>query len=55
MEHYNLRRAIPYLTAQHAQNLFKFRNFYNQMDFRDDMLLVVAKAIIELIDTSGAA
>lgn len=36
------------------QNLSKFRNFYDQMDFSPEQRLANTKAIIKLIDTLGA-
>lgn len=41
------------LIAQKVQNLFKFKNFYDRMDFNIDQRLVITKIIIELIDSSG--
>lgn len=38
--------------AQQVQNLFKFRNFYNQMHLDPDQGLA-SKVIIELTDLSG--
>lgn len=36
--------------TQQVQNLFKFKNFYNQMDFSPKGCVAISKAIIELID-----
>lgn len=34
--------------------MFKFRNFYDHIDFTPDQCLAITKAIIELIDSSGS-
>lgn len=34
--------------SQYVQNLFKFRNFYNHIDFSTEQCLVITKPIIEL-------
>lgn len=36
--------------AQWVQNLFKFKNLYDQMDFHLEQRLAIMKAIIELTD-----
>lgn len=36
--------------AQQVESLFKFRNFYYQMEFSPEQHLEITKAIIELID-----
>lgn len=40
------------ITARQAQNLFKSKSFYDQMDFDSDQRLAIAKIIIKLIDMS---
>lgn len=37
--------------AQHVQNFFKFKNFYDQMDFNAHLCLVITEAIIQLTDS----
>lgn len=39
--------------AQHVQNLFKFMNFYDQMDFNAEQCLASSKAIVELTIHEG--
>lgn len=41
--------------AQQVQNLFKFRNFYDHMNFNAQQRLAITKAIIELIDSFGGS
>lgn len=45
-------KPTPDRIAELLQNLFKFRNFYDQMDFSLGKWLVIIKAIIELTDPS---
>lgn len=40
------------MMAQRAENLFKFKNFYDQMDISPEECLAITKAIIELINPS---
>lgn len=41
--------------AQQDQNFFKFRNFYEQMDFTTGQRLAITKAIIKLIGLLGGS
>lgn len=47
-------KGKPYLDrmAQQMQNFFKFKNFYDQMDFSGHQRLAIRKAITELNDLS---
>lgn len=42
----------PDRMAKHVHNLFKFMNFYNQMDFNAEQRLAITMGIVELIDPS---
>lgn len=44
----------PDRIAQLLQNLFRFINFYDQVDFSLEQRLSIIKAIIELTDPSGS-
>lgn len=38
--------------AQWVQNVLKFRNFYDQIDFSPELCLAITKVIIKLINPS---
>lgn len=40
---------------QRVQNLFKFKQFYDQMDFNSNQRLAITKVIIELTGSSGGS
>lgn len=40
--------------AQWVQNLFKFKHYYDQMDFSPKQRLAISKSIIQLTDPSGS-
>lgn len=40
---------------QRVQNLFKFKQFYDQMDFNSNQRLAITKVIIDLIGSSGGS
>lgn len=41
--------------TQRLQNLFKFKNFYDQVDFNREQMLTIMKAIIELTNMLGSS
>lgn len=50
-----LRQARSNWMAQQVQNLFKFKNFYDQVDFDACQHLAIKKAIIDLMGSLGGS